>query len=154
MGKLIRINMSEVTVREEQEHHYQDLAGRGLTSTVIAREVPPRCDPLGAQNKLIFAPGALSGTTAANSGRLSIGLKSPLTGGIKESNVGGTAAVKLARLGISAVIVEGVPPAGGWYLLFLSKNGPRLLPASDMVGLKNYDLVARLQETYGKHVAV
>jgi aldehyde:ferredoxin oxidoreductase len=154
MGKLIRIHMSELTVREEQEHGYQDLAGRGLTSTVIAREVPPRCDPLGPQNKLVFAPGALSGTTAANSGRLSIGLKSPLTGGIKESNVGGTAAVKLARLGISAVVVEGAPRAGVWHLLFLSKGGPRLLPASDLAGLKNYDLVARLQTTYGKHVAV
>jgi aldehyde:ferredoxin oxidoreductase len=51
----------------------------------------------------------LAGTVAANSGRLCVGAKSPLTGGIKESNAGGTAAQFFARLGIKALVVEGQP---------------------------------------------
>ena len=70
-------------------------------------EVPPTCEPLGMYNKLVFAPGLLTATAASNSGRLSAGFKSPLTGGIKESNAGGTAAQNLERLGIKALIIEG-----------------------------------------------
>ena len=71
---------------------YQMLGGRGLTSTMINDRVPADCDPLGEDNLLIFAPGFLSGSPPVNTGRLSIGAKSPLTGGIKESNVGGAMA--------------------------------------------------------------
>jgi hypothetical protein len=66
-------------------------------------------DPLGPDNVLVFAPGILGGTSAPNGGRLSVGAKSPLTGGIKESNSGGQAAHALARIGIAAVIVSGKP---------------------------------------------
>jgi aldehyde:ferredoxin oxidoreductase len=59
---------------------------------MINNEVPPTCDPLGPENKLIFAPGLLSGTALVNTSRISVGAKSPLTGGIKESNAGGTVA--------------------------------------------------------------
>lgn len=57
---------------------------------MINNEVPADCNPLDSDNRLIFAPGFLTGTPLVNTGRLSIGAKSPLTGGIKESNVGGT----------------------------------------------------------------
>jgi len=80
---------------------------KGLTSVMINAEVPAKCDPLGPENKLIFAPGLLSGTSLVNTSRISIGAKSPLTGTIKESNAGGTVAAALGRLGITAIIVEG-----------------------------------------------
>ena len=87
---LIKVNLTEGTVAQEPlPDQYAGLGGRGLTSMMIADQVPPACDPLGPENKLIFAPGYLSGTVLVNSSRLSIGAKSPLTGGIKESNVGG-----------------------------------------------------------------
>ena len=73
--------------------------------------MPPLCHPLGADNKLVIAPGLLSGTAAAMSGRLSVGCKSPLTGGIKEANAGGQAAQVLARLGYAAIVLEGKPKA-------------------------------------------
>jgi aldehyde:ferredoxin oxidoreductase len=69
---------------------YAGLGGRGLTSKIVSEEVPPLCHPLGPQNKLVIAPGLLSGTIAPCSGRLSVGAKSPLTGGSKAT--GGTAA--------------------------------------------------------------
>jgi len=111
--KLLRINMSTRTVTEESvPQDYAKLGGRGLTAVMINSEVPPRCDPLGPENKLIFAPGFLSGTSLVNSSRISIGAKSPLTGGIKESNAGGTVSVSLGKLGIKAVVVEGKPNTG------------------------------------------
>ncbi|HMA66739.1 MAG TPA: aldehyde ferredoxin oxidoreductase N-terminal domain-containing protein, partial [Desulfosalsimonadaceae bacterium] len=68
--------------RSEPLGDYAGMGGRGLTSAIIAAEVPPRCHPLGEDNKLVIAPGMLSGTKAAMSGRISVGCKSPLTGGI------------------------------------------------------------------------
>lgn len=110
MAKLLRVNMTDLSVRfEEVPEKYALLGGRGLTSSIIYDEVPPLCHPLGPDNKLIIAPGIVSGTKAPTSGRTSFGGKSPLTGGIKESNAGGLSSQKIARLGIKAIIVEGQP---------------------------------------------
>ncbi|MBP0574019.1 hypothetical protein J8J27_25300 [Mycobacterium tuberculosis] len=69
MDKIIRVNMTDLTVRtEEVPAAWAGLGGRALTSTIVAAEVPPTCHPLGPNNKLVFAPGLLSGT-AAPSGR-------------------------------------------------------------------------------------
>ena len=107
--KIIRANMTTLTTSiEKVPKEWAYLGGRGLTSAVVAKEVPPTCEPLGKYNKLVFAPGLLTATAAANSGRLSAGFKSPLTGGIKESNAGGTAAQNLERLSIKAVIIEAI----------------------------------------------
>ena len=84
--KLIKVDMSTKTARAEAvPEAYLGLGGRGLTAIMINTEVPPTCDPLGPENKLILAPGTLSGTPLVNTSRISIGAKSPLTGGIKES---------------------------------------------------------------------
>jgi aldehyde:ferredoxin oxidoreductase len=56
--KFMRVDMSRKTIRlQEVPQPYLGLGGRGLTSTMINAEVPPTCDPLGPENKLIFAPG-------------------------------------------------------------------------------------------------
>ncbi len=116
--KFLRVNLTTSLIAEEQiPERYVGLGGRGLTSIMINDQVPADCDPLGEENLLIFAPGFLSGTPLANTGRLSIGAKSPLTGGIKESNVGGAMAAALSRQGIRAVIVEGKAPENALYHL-------------------------------------
>lgn len=133
--KLVRINMAEKRVTNEKifkEHAL--LGGRAFTSEFIAREVDPTCHPLGHNNKMVISPGLLSGTSAPSSGRLSIGFKSPLTGGIKESNSGGTAAGKLARLGIKALIIEEKPKDNNLYILLISKDGVELLDGSKLKG--------------------
>ena len=155
MGKMMRVNMSELKVAvEETPKDYLGLGGRGLTSALISKEVPPTCHPLGDKNKLVFAPGSLSGTTAANNSRLSVGLKSPLTGGIKESNAGGTTAFKIGRLGLSAIVVEGINQDGKWRLLHVTKDGGKLVPAEEYRGLKNYPLVKKLQDRFGQKVGI
>ena len=154
--KLVRVNMSEKTIRvEDVPQDYVGLGGRGLTSIMINAEVPPKCDPLGPQNKLIFAPGFLSGTPLPNTSRISVGAKSPLTGTIKESNVGGTVAVALGRLGITAVVIEGQAPEGDLSFLRIDDKGnTSLIPAQEYRGIRTYPLVQKILETYGKRTSV
>jgi len=140
--------------REEVPEAYAGLGGRALTSAVVNAEVPPLCHPLGEANKLVIAPGLLTGTAAPCSGRLSVGAKSPLTGTIKESNAGGTAAQKLARLDIAGIIVEGKPADGKFFTLNISADGVKLKDASELKGLGNYDTVAKLCEQHGEKVSV
>jgi len=155
MRKLIRVNMAEGSVKtEDLTGEYAEFGGRGLTSYIVSKEVPPLCHPLSAQNKLVLAAGLLSGSTCANSGRLSVGAKSPLTGGIKESNVGGNAAVKLGRLKIAGIVAEGNAAAGKLYCLVINKDGAELLPADDMKGLNNYELCENLKAKYGGKVGI
>lgn len=155
MGSVLRINLTNLSsAREELPEAWIGLGGRALTSTVVAQEVPPACHPLGPNNKLVFAPGILTGTAAANSGRLSAGAKSPLTGGIKESNAGGTAARMLAKLGIKALILEGMPQGDAWYSVHLTKDGASLVEEKDTVGMGNYELVKAVHVRYGKPVGV
>ncbi|PKN67921.1 MAG: aldehyde ferredoxin oxidoreductase [Deltaproteobacteria bacterium HGW-Deltaproteobacteria-15] len=155
MGKIVRVDMSEGKARlEETPKSYANLAGRGLTSMIVGSEVPARCHALGRRNKLVIAPGALTGTGAPNSGRLSIGCKSPLTEGIKESNVGGTPGHQLGRLGIDAVVLESLPQGDGLHLLHLSKRGAELIPCGEYKGLKNYELVKKLQDRFGSKTSI
>ncbi len=154
--KFIRVNVNEKTINiEDVPQDYVGLGGRGLTSIMINAEVPPKCDPLGPENKLIFAPGFLSGTPLPNTSRISIGAKSPLTGTIKESNVGGTVAAALGRLGITAVVIEGQAPEGELYFLSIDEKGnASLIPAQEYQGMRTYKLVEKLLEVYGKKTSV
>ena len=149
--RFLRVNMSTKNIHSEDvPQEYAGLGGRGLTSIMINKEVPATCDPLGPENKLIFAPGYLSGTPLINTSRLSVGAKSPLTGGIKESNVGGTVSSSLARLGITAVIVEGQAAKEEGYFLKIDKSGQAVLvDAASYKGMRTYALVQRLTTEYG-----
>ena len=153
MKKLLRINLGEKSYRmEDMAPAYANLGGRALSSQIIGKEVPPKTDPLGPKNKLIFAAGILAGTSFPNSGRLSVGAKSPLTNGIKEANAGGTAAQKLARLGIQAVVVEGV--AKELTSLKIDHEGVSFDPASAFRHVGNYQVIEELKKIYGDAVSV
>ncbi len=149
--RIVRVNMRTLEVREEPvPEKWAAYGGRAMTSAIVAEEVPPTCTPLGPQNKLVFAPGLLGGSSAPISGRLSVGGKSPLTGTIKESNAGGQAAQIMARLGIRAIVVEDKPgDPDKRYVLEVRKDSIRLVEAPELKGLGNYDTVAKLVERYG-----
>ena len=150
MDKILRINVGagggpKFSVTPVGE--YAGLGGRALTSAVVTKEVPPLCHPLGADNKLVIAPGLLSGTTAAMSGRLSVGCKSPLTGGIKEANAGGQPSQMLARLGYAAIVIEGKPDNDDTlYKVILNKDGVKILPDNSLRMLGNYATVDKVKE--------
>ncbi|MGA3207774.1 MAG: aldehyde ferredoxin oxidoreductase C-terminal domain-containing protein [Syntrophales bacterium] len=156
MDKILRINMGaeggpKVSVVPLGE--YAGLGGRAMTSSVISKEVPPLCHPLSEDNKLVIAPGMLSGTSASQSGRISVGCKSPLTGTIKESNSGGQPSQVLARLGYAAIILEGKPKEGNLYKIFINKDGVKIKPDSSLSMLGNYDLVEKMKKEYGDKIA-
>jgi aldehyde:ferredoxin oxidoreductase len=154
MAVIYRVNMSDLSVRvEEPQDACKELGGRGLTSTLVAGEVPPRCHPLSAENKLVIAPGVLTGTGAPCSGRLSTGAKSPLTRTIKESNSGGQGELALAALGVQAIVLEGKPADRRLYRLVVNADGLRVEPGDDLAGLGNYDTVARQHEQHGDKIA-
>lgn len=150
--KFIKINMTSKSIEVKKvPKEYMGLGGRGLTSIMINAEVPPTCDPLGPENKLIIAPGALSGTSLVNTSRVSIGAKSPLTGTIKESNAGGTTGASLGKLGITAIVIDGQAKDDELYSLIIDGQGEaNLVPANDFKGMKTYSLTQQLLETYGE----
>jgi aldehyde:ferredoxin oxidoreductase len=124
-----------------------------MTSAVVAKEVPPTCHPLSADNKLVIAPGLLSGSVAAMSGRISVGCKSPLTGTIKEANSGGQPSQMLGRLGYAAIILEGKPTDDSLYKVFINKDGATIADANALKGLGNYDLVDKIKAEYGNKIS-
>ena len=153
MGELVRVDVEKGVVSfEELPEDLKLYGGRSLTSAMIAREVDPSCDPLGPHNRIVIAPGTLAGTTAPSSGRLSVGCKSPLTGGIKEANAGGLPGLRLGRLGIRAIVVEGDPKGRKW-ILHLSKDGARLDDGAAFWGKANYECADALRAAYGPQVA-
>ena len=155
MHKILRVNMTDLSSKlEAVPAEWAGLGGRGLTSTIVAAEVPPTCHALGPNNKLVFAPGLLTGTAAANSGRLSAGAKSPLTGTIKESNAGGTAAQMLARLGVKALIIEGIPTEDKWYSLHVNKDGVSVQEETELVGQNNFAVIEALEARLGKKTGI
>jgi aldehyde:ferredoxin oxidoreductase len=141
---------------------WRRLGGRGLIPRILLDEVPAACDPLGPLNKLLFTPGLLVGHMLSSCDRLSVGGKSPLTGGVKESNAGGTTALQLVHLGIKALIVEGAPAGDAWWVVHLSRAGGRFEQADNsswgadrgLIGLGVSASAALLLERYGPHVAI
>ena len=127
---------------------YAGLGGRALTSAIISKEVPPTCHPLGAKNKIVFAPGLLGGTAAVMSGRISVGYKSPLTGGIKEANSGGQPGQVIARLGFAAIVLEGKPSTDDLYKIFIGKDSFLIEADNSLKMLGNYELIDRVQDKY------
>ena len=153
--KILRIEMNTLKTKfEDLPAKYQTMGGRALTSAIVAAEVPPTCHPLGPFNKVVFAPGIVTGTAAPTSGRISVGGKSPLTGGIKEANAGTNFSQKLARLRIAAIIVEGQSKDKQKYLLKVSKDKAELVKADKWSGKGLYSAYKELFAEFGKDVGI
>jgi aldehyde:ferredoxin oxidoreductase len=159
---ILRLNMSDRSYQlEEAPDKYKLLGGRGVTSTLVHDEVPPLCHPLGPNNKLVFAPGIVSGTTAPTSARISVGGKSPLTGGIKEANAGSSWAPAVAAMRIKAIVVEGQPKEKDKYWMAhltwdanAGKPKVEFLPADQYVGKSLYQVFPKLYEKFGANVSI
>ncbi|MBI5552470.1 MAG: aldehyde ferredoxin oxidoreductase [Desulfobacterales bacterium] len=156
MQKVLRVDMHENTaVCEPLPEKYNSLGNRGLVAKALVEEVKPTCDPLGPENKLVFALGLLAGTGFPTGNRFSVGAKSPLTGGIKEANSGGNIGTLLARHGIQMIIVQGQPQDLRSHILHITADGtPKLIPAAGYAGLGSYALVEKLKALYGDKIAV
>ena len=74
---------------------------------LLLRDLPAGADPLGLDNLLIFAPGILQGTNFPAQRRHGVGGKSPLTGALASSEVGGWWGHEFKRAGFDALVVHG-----------------------------------------------
>jgi len=109
-GTILRVNLTKGKVSREATdvklaHDY--IGARGLGVRIISDEVDPKADALGPDNKLIFAPGPLTGTFAPSAGRFDVITKGPLNGVIAASNSGGSFGPELKYAGYDALIIEG-----------------------------------------------
>ncbi len=153
MTDLLNVDLTGGTVaREPLGADLEPLGGHGLTSAIVNHEVDPQADALGPGNVLVYAAGIFAGTVVPNGGRLSVGGKSPLTGGIKEANSGGSAARALAELGLRAVKVTG--QARELTVLVITADGGKLVPAPELEGLGSFDTAEALWKQYGDQVSL
>jgi aldehyde:ferredoxin oxidoreductase len=154
-SRVWRVNVRARTLNlEPVPEPWQRLGGRGLLARILLDELDAACDPLGPGNKLIFAPGLLVGHMLSSTDRISVGGKSPLTGGIKESNAGGRTGLHMTHLGMHALIIEDQPEEDGFWVLHLALEGAKWEKAGELVGLGVYETAPKLIEKYGDRVAI
>jgi aldehyde:ferredoxin oxidoreductase len=150
-GKLLRVNLESGDIRVEQpdESYYERyLGGRGIIMHTLLTEVPAKADPLGAENKLVFAMGLLTGHRVIGSGRCSVGAKSPLTGACGESEAGGWWGAELRRAGYDGIIIEGIAKKPVY--LWIHNDKVEIRDASKIRGAEIRQAMEWLQEDVGE----
>ena len=122
MREYLHIDLNSRTVNRN-ELHGEAIArsGRYLIAKTLVECGAATVDPLSHENPLIFSAGPFAGTNFSNANRLSIGCKSPLTGGIKEANAGGTFGFALGQLGMAGLTLHGI--SNEWIVIHISKEG-------------------------------
>lgn len=149
---LMRVQMTSGKITTEQFPGDEIVGGRAMIDYLMSRYGSPTAHPLSEESLVVVAPGLLAGSAAPQSGRISVGGKSPLTGGIKEANAGGTAGHKLGRLGIRGIMVEG--KSKEWKVLKIDAKGASLEAAKDIMGLTNYAACDKLRQQFGEKVGI
>jgi len=155
MKWVVRVNTKtgEITKQEASPEEMR-WGGRLLISKFLLREVPPACDPLGRYNKLIICPGLLGDTVVTTTGKFSVGGKSPLTRGVKESDVGGEAGKKIARLGIKALVLEDLPDTPTTKVLAIGADHMKLSESPELRGKQVSETFQILRKKFGPQVGI
>ena len=155
MEWIVRVNTrTGKIVKEKASPGEMRWGGRLLISKFLLREVPPTCDPLGRHNKLIVAPGLLGGSSVTTTGKFSVGAKSPLTQGVKESDVGGEAGSKLAALGIKSLVLEELPDQPSTSVLKVAVDRIELIDMPELKGRWVSDAIQFLRERFGRQAGI
>ena len=156
MRKIVRVNVRTGQINtEEASDELNRVCGRQFIAHVLNNEVEPTCEPLGRKNKLILAQGWFSDTNLSTMGKISIGGKSPLTGGIKESNSGGYFGRRMSRLGIKAVIIEDLPEKNfPTRVLYLSGKEIKLVDAPDLQFNLVSETIKALRTQFGNNIGI
>ena len=113
LGRILDIDLGAGSYKLSpfpEELAWQYLGGRGFNVQYLYNHLPADADPLGPENLLIFSCGLLTGTTAPASARLHINARSPLTGLLGSSNVGGGFGARLRSCDIQSLILRGRAP--------------------------------------------
>ena len=154
MGKILRVNLSTKEVKVEpinEELARKFIGARGYAAKIIFDEVPRNADPLGEENKLIFATGPLTLTTAPTGGRYDVVTKSPLNNVIAASNSGGFFGPELKKAGFDMLIVEGKSDKPVY--LWINDGNVEIRDASHLWGKDTYETTDTLLEEVGDKTA-
>jgi aldehyde:ferredoxin oxidoreductase len=149
-GKILRVNLTQGTVKVEEPgpaYYRRYMGGWNIIADVLLREVPAKADPLGPKNKLVAAPGVLTGLPFPGSSRMAFGAKSPLTGAFGAAEVGGDFPAEFKHTGFDAVIVEGISPKPVY--LWITDGAAGLRDASEYWGQTTKDTLEGIQEELG-----
>ena len=154
MRKYLQINLGNQTVETEGlEGESLARTGRYMIAKTLLESGKATVDPMSADNPLIFSAGPFAGTNFSNANRLSVGCKSPLTGGIKEANTGGTFAFALGQLEIAGFTLNGV--SSDWVVIRIPKEGPITFETAEpYMGKGNFEAAKLLHEKYGDKVSL
>ncbi len=154
MRKYLRIDLENRSIdAEELEGEALARAGRYLIVKTLLEAGVATIDPLSAENQLIFSAGPFAGTNFSNANRISVGCKSPLTGGIKESNGGGTFAFALGQLELAGFTLLGA--SKDWVVIRITKDGGVTFDdAEPYLGKGLFEAAALLHEKYGDKVSL
>ena len=148
----VRLNDRTITTRELTGEAIVK-AGRYLIAKTLLELDVATVDPLSPRNPLIFSAGPFAGTSWSNANRTSVGCKSPLTGGVKEANGGGTFSYGLGQLKIAGLTLHGASPS--WVVLHVKKGGDvDFDDAAPYLGKGNFEAQALLHARYGKKVTI
>ncbi len=140
MGKFLRVNLTDGTIKEEKisdEVLKMFIGGRGLGVKILYDELKPGVDPLSPENKIVILTGPLTGTAAPSSGRWCSVTKSPLTGTIHDSHSGGYFGPELKFAGFDGVIIEGASEKPVY--LWIHDGEAELRDASHLWGKDTHD---------------
>src|SRR5437016_9378590 len=135
----------------KRELHGEDVvkAGRYLIAKTLVEMGAATVEPLSPQNPLIFSAGPFAGTSFSNANRTSVGCKSPLTGGVKEANGGGTFSYGLGHQKIAGFTLLGASPS--WVVIHFKKDGSIAFDeAAPYMGKGNFEANDMLHARYGK----
>src|SRR5438105_951691 len=147
----IRLN-DRTVARRELRGEAVVKAGRYLIARTLLDLGAAAVDPLSPANPLIFSAGPFAGTSFSNANRTSVGCKSPLTGGIKEANGGGTFAYALGQLKIAGFTLLDASPE--WVVLHFRKDGGLDFDdATPYLAKGNFEAATLLKARYGKKIA-
>ncbi len=154
MRKYLNINLADQHVQtKELVGEEIALTGRYHIAKSLFEANVATVDPLSDKNPLIFSAGPFAGTNMSNANRLSVGCKSPLTGGIKESNAGGNFALAMGHLAISGFTLHGASP--DWTVIRITKEGDiSFETAEPFMGLGNIEAARLLYEKYGEKISI
>jgi aldehyde:ferredoxin oxidoreductase len=148
------INLDDKTIGKREFQGEEIVrAGRYFIAKTLLEAGAARVDPLSPQNPLIFSAGPFAGTSFSNANRTSVGCKSPLTGGIKEANGGGSFSYGLGQLKIAGFTLHGA--AREWVVIHFKKDGTiEFDDASPYLGKGNFEAQDMLHKKYGKKVTI
>lgn len=150
MGKILRINLSEKSSKEEPVSgtivkNY--LGGAGFAIKYLYDELKPGTPALGKDNKLIFAVGPLTATGAPCASRMAVAAKSPLTGAMGMALAGGQFPAEMKMAGYDMIIIEG--KAEKPVYLSIKDGEVRFRSAAKLMGVMTTDTQLFIKEELG-----